>query len=208
MQDDQYVLEVRVKDPGDSFSWASQYAGSIQAIGYLFLLRGFLGAAEWIAISTGKLLPRQSDKEKLAEDMGKSIAKAYNVGKGGKGTGVKFDDVAGIDSVKGDIRDILRMLLGAKEFKEMGARVPRGILLEGPPGTGKTYLAKAMADEAGIPFYSANGAEFVQVRACPGLPHLRATMCVYALGAFTARPAYKDSVACRCGRTSTIERSG
>lgn len=73
----------------------------------------------------------------------------------------------GIDHVKGDIQEILQMLLGSEEYSSKGAKVPRGVLLEGPPGTGKTFLARAMATEAGIPFFSANGAEFVQVRCAP-----------------------------------------
>lgn len=70
-----------------------------------------------------------------------------------RGTGVSFTDVAGIDKVKNDIQEVLEMMMGEERFGRMGARMPRGILLEGPPGTGKTYLAKAMAGEAGIPFF-------------------------------------------------------
>lgn len=80
--------------------------------------------------------------------------------------------VQGIDHVKGDIQEILEMLLGSEKYAAKGAKVPRGVLLEGPPGTGKTFLARAMATEAGIPFFSANGAEFVQVRPVLSLPRL------------------------------------
>lgn len=72
--------------------------------------------------------------------------------------------VQGIEHVKDDIKEILEMLVGSERHTKNGARAPRGVLLEGPPGTGKTYLARAMATEAGVPFFSANGAEFVQVR--------------------------------------------
>ena len=157
-------MQVRVKDPDIAFAWANAYNSQIVLIIILLGLRLFIGVLEVTAQKFGLLKEKLSEKEQLSQDMGKSIARAYNVGKGGKGTGVKFADVAGIDHVKGDIKDILTLLLGDQRYQEIGAKVPRGILLEGPPGTGKTYLAKAMADEAAIPFYSANGAEFVQVR--------------------------------------------
>lgn len=78
----------------------------------------------------------------------------------------------GIDHVKDDIKEILEMLLGSDAYSSKGAKVPRGVLLEGPPGTGKTFLARAMATEAGVPFFSANGAEFVQVRLAPPQPRV------------------------------------
>lgn len=98
-------------------------------------------------IAAGGLLRRSDDKKD-----GKT-----------RKTGVSFDDVAGIDEVKADIEEVLTMMMGDQKYAGMGAKMPRGILLEGPPGTGKTYLAKAMAGEAGIPFFSANGAEFVEM---------------------------------------------
>ena len=102
------------------------------------------------------------------EKMEKSTATAYNLRKGllkGKKdtTGVEFKDVAGVDKIKGEVEDIIKMMLGDQRFNKLGAKVPKGLLLEGPPGTGKTYLAKAMAGEAALPFFSANGSEFVEM---------------------------------------------
>lgn len=69
-----------------------------------------------------------------------------------EGTGISFDDVAGIDYIIREIADVLSMMKGDPRWKEMGVRVPRGILLSGPPGTGKTLLAKAIAGETKVPF--------------------------------------------------------
>eukprot|EP00746_Dinoflagellata_sp_MGD_P159178 gnl/MRDRNA2_/MRDRNA2_86643_c0_seq1.p1 gnl/MRDRNA2_/MRDRNA2_86643_c0~~gnl/MRDRNA2_/MRDRNA2_86643_c0_seq1.p1 ORF type:complete len:808 (+),score=38.91 gnl/MRDRNA2_/MRDRNA2_86643_c0_seq1:300-2426(+) len=76
--------------------------------------------------------------------------------------GVRFTDVAGVKYLIDDIVDVLGMMKGEHKWKEMGVKMPRGILLSGPPGTGKTLLAKAIAGEAGIPFYSANGSQFME----------------------------------------------
>lgn len=78
-------------------------------------------------------------------------------------TGVRYKDVAGIEGIKTDIQEVLDILLGKEEYVTMGARPFRGILMEGPPGTGKTLLAKAMAGEGGLPFFSTNGSEFVEM---------------------------------------------
>jgi cell division protease FtsH len=76
---------------------------------------------------------------------------------------VKFEDVAGIDYVKTEIQDILDYLKDPSKFEKMGASVPTGILLTGPPGTGKTLIAKAIATEAKVPFFSSDGSKFVEV---------------------------------------------
>lgn len=73
---------------------------------------------------------------------------------------VKFSDVAGIDEEKGQCLEIIEFLKNGKKYAEIGAKIPKGILLSGEPGTGKTLLAKAIAGEAGVPFYSTNGSEF------------------------------------------------
>ena len=72
-----------------------------------------------------------------------------------------FADVAGADEEKEELREIVDFLKSPKKFKELGARVPKGVLLVGPPGTGKTLLARAVAGEAGVPFFSISGSDFV-----------------------------------------------
>ena len=76
---------------------------------------------------------------------------------------VLFDDVAGLEGVKKDLQEIVLYLKDAEKFQRLGARVPKGVLLMGPPGTGKTLLARAIAGEADVPFFSINGSEFIQL---------------------------------------------
>ncbi|KAH7295716.1 hypothetical protein KP509_27G062000 [Ceratopteris richardii] len=78
-------------------------------------------------------------------------------------TGVTFDDFAGQEYVKRELKEVVRILKGAKEYTGLGVYCPKGVLLYGPPGTGKTLLARAIAGEAGVPFFSASGSEFVEM---------------------------------------------
>jgi cell division protease FtsH len=76
---------------------------------------------------------------------------------------VKFDDVAGLKSAKQDLQEIVDFLKQPERFRRLGGKVPRGVLLVGPPGTGKTLLARAVAGESGVPFFSINGSEFIEL---------------------------------------------
>jgi cell division protease FtsH len=76
---------------------------------------------------------------------------------------VKFDDVAGLEGAKRDLQEIVQFLKTPEHFRRLGAKVPRGVLLVGPPGTGKTLLARAVAGESGVPFFSINASEFVEM---------------------------------------------
>jgi cell division protease FtsH len=164
--------ELQVVDPGDSFVFLNTYSTQFLPIIGLLGLRLVVGAGDWVLKKLGR--KKKSAQEEMAEELGRHRATAFNVEEEDKGdpkgrkktkrdTGVRYEDVAGIDAVKDDIKIVLDILLGGERFKEMGAHPIKGVLLEGPPGTGKTLLAKAMAGEAGIPFYSANGAEFVEM---------------------------------------------
>jgi cell division protease FtsH len=86
---------------------------------------------------------------------------------------VTFNDVAGVDEAKDELHEIIDFLKRPEEFTRLGAHIPRGILLVGPPGTGKTRLARAVAGEAGVPFYSTNGAEFVEMFVGVGAARVR-----------------------------------
>ncbi|MCK4959414.1 MAG: ATP-dependent metallopeptidase FtsH/Yme1/Tma family protein, partial [Planctomycetes bacterium] len=81
----------------------------------------------------------------------------------GKGQKVTFDDVAGIEEAKDEVAEAIEFLKNPKKFKKIGGRIPRGVLLIGPPGCGKTLLAKAIAGESDVPFFSISGSDFVEM---------------------------------------------
>ena len=86
---------------------------------------------------------------------------------------VTFDDVAGVDEAKDELREVVQFLQDPKGYGRLGARIPKGVLLVGPPGTGKTLLARAVAGEAGVAFYSINGSEFVEMFVGVGAARVR-----------------------------------
>jgi cell division protease FtsH len=88
-------------------------------------------------------------------------------------TGVKFEDVAGVDEAKDELKEVVAFLKDPKKYGRLGARMPKGILLVGPPGTGKTLLAKAVAGEAKVPFFSISGSEFVEMFVGVGAARVR-----------------------------------
>ncbi len=88
-------------------------------------------------------------------------------------TGVMFDDVAGIDEAKEELQEVVTFLKQPERFTAVGARIPKGVLLVGPPGTGKTLLAKAIAGEAAVPFFSISGSEFVEMFVGVGASRVR-----------------------------------
>ena len=101
---------------------------------------------------------------------GKSKARLVNAGEKNR---VTFDDVAGVDEEKEELEEIVEFLKNPKKFTDMGARIPKGVLLVGQPGTGKTLLAKAVAGEAGVPFYTISGSDFVEMFVGVGASRVR-----------------------------------
>ncbi len=104
-----------------------------------------------------------------AMNFGKSRARFQMEAK----TGVTFDDVAGVDEAKEELQEVVTFLKKPEKFTAVGARIPKGVLLVGPPGTGKTMLAKAIAGEAGVPFFSISGSEFVEMFVGVGASRVR-----------------------------------
>ena len=108
---------------------------------------------------TKKMMDKAGGSNSMMFNMGKSNAKVYVKSSGG----IKFTDVAGEDEAKENLTEIVDYLHNPKKYSEIGAQMPKGILLVGPPGTGKTMLAKAVAGEADVPFFSMSGSEFVEM---------------------------------------------
>ncbi|MDR5703254.1 MAG: ATP-dependent zinc metalloprotease FtsH [Armatimonadota bacterium] len=104
-----------------------------------------------------------------AMSFGKSRARIYLENR----PSVTFDDVAGVDEAKEELQEIIEFLKYPKKFQALGAKIPRGVLLVGPPGSGKTLLAKAIAGEAGVPFFSISGSEFVEMFVGVGASRVR-----------------------------------
>jgi cell division protease FtsH len=125
----------------------------------------FLGLIIFFIYSLFKNMQNSSGK---LMDFGQTKARLL-----GRRTGVKFGDVAGIDDVKEELIEVVDFLRNPKKYREIGARIPKGVLLVGPPGTGKTLLAKAVAGEAGVPFFHTSGSEFEEMLVGAGASRVR-----------------------------------
>ncbi len=116
----------------------------------------FIGLGQ---ILSRKMMEKMGGGNSMMFNMGKSNAKVYVK----SAEGIKFDDVAGEDEAKENLTEVVNYLHNPSKYQEIGASMPKGILLVGPPGTGKTMLAKAVAGEANVPFFSMSGSEFVEM---------------------------------------------
>ena len=116
----------------------------------------FVGIGQYMS---RKMMSKAGGPNSMIFGMGKSNAKVYVK----SSEGIRFSDVAGEDEAKENLTEVVDYLHNPSKYKEVGADMPKGILLVGPPGTGKTMLAKAVAGEAGVPFFSISGSEFVEM---------------------------------------------
>ena len=127
-----------------------------------FLLSFVLPLVIFVALGqymSRKMMEQMGGKNSLSFGMGKSNARVYVQ----SSDGIRFSDVAGEDEAKENLAEIVDYLHNPKKYTDVGASMPKGVLLVGPPGTGKTMLAKAVAGEANVPFFSISGSEFVEM---------------------------------------------
>ena len=149
----QRLLDAGVSTSGEEIEQTSLL---VSILSWILPLLIFIGIGQ---IMSRKLMERMGGGNSMMFNMGKSNAKVYVK----SSDGIKFSDVAGEDEAKENLQEIVDYLHDPQKYQEIGASMPKGVLLVGPPGTGKTMLAKAVAGEANVPFFSMSGSEFVEM---------------------------------------------
>ena len=149
----QRLLDAGVSTTGEEIEQTSLL---VQILGWVAPILIFIALGQFMS---RKLIEKMGGSNSMMFNMGKSNAKVYVK----SAEGIKFDDVAGEDEAKENLTEIVNYLHNPKQYQEIGASMPKGVLLVGPPGTGKTMLAKAVAGEANVPFFSMSGSEFVEM---------------------------------------------
>ena len=147
------LLEAGISTSGTEIQQTSLL---VSILGWVLPLIIFIGLGQMLSRS---LMKKMGGGNSMMFNMGKSNAKVYVK----SAEGIKFDDVAGEDEAKENLQEVVNYLHDPSKYQEIGASMPKGILLVGPPGTGKTMLAKAVAGEANVPFFSISGSEFVEM---------------------------------------------
>ena len=156
---DDPTLTERLYESGAKFTKDIQTRMSPLLSGFLSIILPliiFIGLGQYIS---RKFMDKAGGSNALSFGLGKSNAKIYVQST----EGISFDDVAGEDEAKESLAEIVDYLHNPKKYTEVGASMPKGVLLVGPPGTGKTMLAKAVAGESKVPFFSMSGSEFVEM---------------------------------------------
>ncbi|MGE3541831.1 MAG: ATP-dependent zinc metalloprotease FtsH [Candidatus Tectimicrobiota bacterium] len=163
-------VTVKVDDPSlipDLEAAGVQFQGRIESQWLGVLLSWLIPPLVFVAI-WGVFIRRMGTASGFM-NIGKSKARVY----GEKVTGVTFDAVAGIDEARAELMEIVDFLKQPERYRRLGGKIPKGVLLVGAPGTGKTLLAKAVAGEAGVPFFSLNGSDFVEMFVGVGAARVR-----------------------------------
>lgn len=150
-----YGVRVNVENPGDQ-SWVFSLLFSLLPFAIILLL--------WFGMMR-RMQGESSSALNFGRSQAKLVAKEYSQ--------VTFNDVAGIDEVKEEVQEIVDYLKEPQKFTKIGAQIPKGVLLVGPPGTGKTLLARAIAGEADVPFFSISGSDFVEMFVGVGAARVR-----------------------------------
>jgi cell division protease FtsH len=139
-----------------------------------FVVQMLLGALPWLIVIGGGLwLSRRAQKMMTGGALPNMVKSQVRKFEKSSSVNVTFDDVAGLKSAKQDLREVVEFLQHPERFRRLGGKVPRGVLLVGPPGTGKTLLARAVAGESGVPFFSISGSEFIEMFVGVGAARVR-----------------------------------
>ncbi len=168
---DYSFLTARVQDPDlvkDLESVGVKFTGKLENKIVKFFTNWILPMIFFVAL-WGFLMRRMGGAGGGLMSIGKSKAKVYME----KDINIKFDDVAGIDEAKEELKEVIEFLKTPQKFQRLGGKIPKGVLLVGAPGTGKTLLAKAVAGEAGVPFFSLSGSDFVEMFVGVGASRVR-----------------------------------
>ena len=151
----QYPVKIETKP-------ASQWGGLLSTLGFLLPTLLLIGVFVF-------MMRQAQGSNNQAMSFGKSRARMFT----GNRPTVTFADVAGVEEAKQELQEVVEFLKYPDKFAALGARIPRGVLLVGPPGTGKTLLSRAVAGEAGVPFFSISGSEFVEMFVGVGASRVR-----------------------------------
>jgi len=150
-----YHVDIEVKPP-EKTPW---YVNALASwLPFILLIAVWIFFMRQMQMGGGKALSFGKSRAKMMEDKSKKVT---------------FKDVAGADEAKEEVQEIIEFLKDPKKFQKLGGRIPKGVLLVGPPGTGKTLLAKAIAGEADVPFFSISGSEFVEMFVGVGAARVR-----------------------------------
>ena len=152
------TLTERLHEAGATFDSVSDQGSPILSflLSFVLPLAIFIGLGQYMS---KKMMEQMGGKNSMSFGRGKSNARVYVQ----SSDGIRFSSVAGEDEAKESLAEIVDYLHNPKKYTDVGASMPKGVLLVGPPGTGKTMLAKAVAGEAGVPFFSMSGSEFVEM---------------------------------------------